>query len=142
MSPRPSQRTRRIDDRPTRPGGEQPRGSAPREPGENAFETGAVAIVKGIRAIGIDVEDGNELAHAIGDRDDDLRTRAAVARDVPGKLFDVGNDHGAPLGGRGAAHTRTKRDFETTERPLVGADAQESGPDHAIEAGPEVPESV
>ena len=52
----------------------------------------------------------SERAVAIEHRHDDLRERERrVAGDVPGKLLDVVDDDGAPLGGRRAAHAACRR---------------------------------
>jgi hypothetical protein len=80
-------------------------------------------------------------ALAVEDRHDDLRARRARAGDVAREGLDVRHDLGPLLARRRAADAALERDDEAAVAALVGADLEESGLDHAVEADPVVPRS-
>src|SRR5512143_507598 len=112
------------------------------EPAQHSLEPGGSLLVERGPTGRIDVENGHERAGPIEYRDDDLRLGARVARDVAWKPFDVGNDDGALLSRSRSAHAAAKGDLEATDCSLIRTHAQQSRPNHAIEARPEMRECM
>src|SRR5690242_12347243 len=103
------------------------------EPPNDSFEARGVSLVERGPTLRIDVEHGREGTAAIEHRNHDLRLGSLIASDMAWKPRHIGNHDRAPFGRRCATHPAAERDFETSERSLVGADPEKPGRHDAVE---------
>lgn len=94
-----------------------------RDEARYAFEVQPVGVVKRTEVRAIRVEDTQD--DAVPDqRDHDLRTGKAAARDVTGEGFDVFDDQGFRLCPTGPAHALTLADTRARDGSLEGTQHQ------------------
>src|SRR4030095_441313 len=114
------------------------------EPGQEPLQPCLIVRVARVCSLGVDVEHGDQLACSTEHRDDDLRSRTGVARDVSRKLVHIRDAHRAPRGhipgarprGCRTADAPAERDLEAAKRALIGPDAQQLWRYDAIEPRP------
>src|SRR5215475_14369314 len=87
------------------------------KPRHEALEAVGILLVERGRFPGIDVEDGDERAARVEDRNDDLGSRPRIAGDVTRKPSDVWHDDASLFLGGQAADAAPEFDVQTAERP-------------------------
>src|SRR5574338_861152 len=92
------------------------------EPTDDPLQSVRIDLIERGTPLGVDVEDGDQRARAVDDRNDDLRLRARVTGDVTGEARHVRNHDRATFRGSRSAHAFAERDFQTSQRSLIRTD--------------------
>ena len=95
--------------------------------------------IEGGGLVAVDVEDGDHGAGRVEDRHDDFRAGRGGAGDMTWKGLDIVDELCPALAGRGAADPAVEGDGQAAVAALVGADAQQAGLGHPVEADPVEP---
>lgn len=97
-----------------------------------------VRIIRGesIGLVAVDVEDTDQIASAIPDRQNQFGPRRAGAGDVACESFDIRHQLGLPRACGRAADTAGERDHEATVPALIGTDFQQFRFGDPVKAGP------
>src|SRR5215216_6113503 len=98
-----------------------------REPADQALEAVAIALIKCLQSIRVDIEYRDHVAVFRQHRHDDLRATSGITGDVAGKGAYVRHYQRPSLRSGSAAYSLTERNLETAERPLIRAYAKQRG---------------